>query len=360
MKIAIGFQLKDNSWGGGNQFVEALVNTLKKRGDEIIFNLKDNDIDIILFFDPRFYNEGITFGAHDILNYLFFINKKAIVIHRINECDERKNTWHMNKLLKFSNYCSDHTILISTWLSSLDIYQKDIPFSIIFNGADSKVFNPSLNTSWDKKGIFKIVTHHWSPNYMKGFDVYIKLDKLLDKKEWRDICEFTYIGNLPDGFKFRNARHIKPLNGDKLAYELSKNHLYISASINEPAGMHHIEGILSGLPILYRRSGALPEYCLGFGIEFEGDNFIPALYKMFNEYDNYKSKIANYQNNADKMCRNYLLLFDRLLKERRLIVKRRNLLRSPFVLFVNFLLAFLSIKSYIKKIVYSLRKIFKC
>ena len=38
----------------------------------------------------------------------------------------------------------------------------------------------------------------------------------------------------------------------------SKHDLYISASINEPAGMHHIEGLLCGLPIIYRDNGALP------------------------------------------------------------------------------------------------------
>ena len=49
---------------------------------------------------------------------------------------------------------------------------------------------------------------------------------------------------------------------------LSKNHVYLTASINEPAGMHHIEGALSGLPIIYRNSGAIPEYCSDFGVSF--------------------------------------------------------------------------------------------
>ena len=39
----------------------------------------------------------------------------------------------------------------------------------------------------------------------------------------------------------------------------------------------HIEGILCGLPIIYRESGALPEYCKKFGVPFENDNFLPAL-----------------------------------------------------------------------------------
>lgn len=355
MKIAIGFEYKNNAWGGGNQFVISLINSLKKRGDEVKFDLKDDDLDIILLIDPRFYNERITFGAFDVIKYLLFKNKNSIVVHRINECDERKKTWHMNKLLKISNYCADHTVLIASWLKSLKIYQQNIPYSIILNGGDSNLFKSSLNKKWNKKNPLKIVTHHWSPNYMKGFDVYIKLDKLLNKKIWKDSLIFTYIGNLPKRFKFKNTKHINPLNGKDLAFELSKNHVYISASINEPAGMHHIEGALSGLPIIYRNSGALPEYCSRFGIVFEEDNFLPAIEKMIQEYDKYKNAIVNYPYNSIKMTSNYLNLFDKLLSQKTYIVSNRNLLRSPFLVFLNFLLSFLYCKKYIKKIVRSIK-----
>ena len=42
--------------------------------------------------------------------------------------------------------------------------------------------------------------------------------------------------------------------------------------------MHHIEGILSGLPIIYRNSGALPEYCGDlWNCISRSRNFLPAL-----------------------------------------------------------------------------------
>ena len=86
---------------------------------------------------------------------------------------------------------------------------------------------------------------------MKGFDVYERIDRLLVQElERKD--QFTYIGNLPKGFKFKNAKVIKPINGKILGNELSKHHVYITASNYEPAGMHHIEGALSGLPIIYK------------------------------------------------------------------------------------------------------------
>ena len=49
--------------------------------------------------------------------------------------------------------------------------------------------------------------------------------------------------------------------------------------------MHHIDGALLGLALLYRHSGALPEYCSGYGESFSGpDDFAPALERMFLNY----------------------------------------------------------------------------
>ncbi len=348
MKIAIGYKLKDSSWGGGNQFVTSLVNAAKEKNHQIVFNLNDKDIDIILMVDPRTYNQDITFGSLEILFYLLFVNKKAIAVHRINECDERKKTKHMNFLLRLSNYSVDYSIFISQWLTKLSIYEKNKPSSVILNGADSSIFKSKPNFSWDGSSALKIVTHHWSSNIMKGFDSYIKLDNLLTKPEWKRKIEFTYIGNLPEGFKFKKTKHLRPMNGKKLGNELAKHHIYISASINEPAGMHHIEGILCGLPIIFRNSGALPEYCLKYGISFEENNFLPALKKMMNEYFYYKKIISNYPNNSLKMTNEYLSLFSYLTKKRNLIVKNRNLIRSPLKFVLNFIFLFMKLKNTIK------------
>ena len=349
MKIAIGYKLKDSCWGGGNQFVNYLVNEAKEKNHKIVFNLNDTDIDIILMVDPRTYNEDITFGSLEILFYLLFVNRNAIAVHRINECDERKKTKHMNFLLRLSNYSVDHTIFISEWLKNLSIYEKNKSSSVILNGGDSSIFKSKPNFAWDGSSSLKIVTHHWSSNLMKGFDVYKKLDNLLSKPEWERKIEFTYIGNLPKGFKFKKSKHLEPINGKKLGNELAKHHIYISASINEPAGMHHIEGILCGLPIIFRNSGALPEYCLKYGISFEENNFLPALKKMMNEYYYYKKIIKNYPNNALKMSNEYLNLFSKLVKKRSLIVNNRNLLRSPLIFVMNFIFVFMKLKNIIKK-----------
>ena len=348
MKIAIGYEIKKKSWGGGNQFVLSLVQAAKAKGYKVRFDLKDSDIDIILIIDPRSYCQGITFGLFQIFKYISFTNKNAIVVHRINECDERKNSRHINRLLRISNYIADHTIFIASWLKNLDIYQKNKPYSIILNGADEINFNSYSNKSWDKTSPLKIITHHWSSNYMKGFDVYKKLDELLLSKDWLNKLEFTYIGNLPEGFKFKRSKHMKPINGKRLGEELSKHNIYLTASINEPAGMHHIEGVQSGLPVIYKNSGALPEYCRNYGVAFDGSDIIPAINKMILEYDKYKYNIKSYPNNATKMNKEYLELFNHLILNKEKLIMKRKLFISPIIFISYFLIYLYSFKNQIK------------
>ena len=76
---------------------------------------------------------------------------------------------------------------------------------------------------------------------------------MLSIKKFNNFFEFTYVGNLPKGFSFKNSNYIKPLHSKNLATELKKHHVYLTASINEPGGNHQNEAALCGLPLLYRK-----------------------------------------------------------------------------------------------------------
>ena len=97
----------------------------------------------------------------------------------------------MNKLLRLANYSADHTIFIASWLKDLKLIQKNAKYNVILNGGNNQLFNMKNNVEWDKKGPLKLVTHHWGGNYMKGFDVYSKLDNLLSSKELNKNINFT-------------------------------------------------------------------------------------------------------------------------------------------------------------------------
>jgi glycosyltransferase involved in cell wall biosynthesis len=330
MKVSIGMHLQDGPWGGGNQFGHSLVSYLQDKGASVYFDLSEPAFDIILMTASR---HTAAYGDQEILKYLRHKNPHTIVVHRVNECDERKGTTGVNRALMRANRCADHTVFISSWLRDLFISQHGMQIpehSVILNGADSKIFNPVGYRRWDGKGKLKFVTHHWGAHPLKGFDIYEQLDRMLGQSAFSDRVDFTYIGNLPEGFRFNHARQLDPQSGTQLADSIRQHHVYLTASQNEPAGMHHIEGARCGLPILYRESGALPEYCAGYGISFTAENFERKLLEMLESYDKWADRMSGYPHTAERSSAAYYDLFVQLLDRRTEIYPRRNLPRPEW------------------------------
>ena len=119
MKVSIGSSIVNGPWGGGNLFAINLREHLLSKGHQVINNLEDEDIDIILITEPRKTSESSAFTHLDVKNYLNYINPSTLVAHRINECDERKNTNFVNKYLIEANKIADYTIFVSNWLKNL-------------------------------------------------------------------------------------------------------------------------------------------------------------------------------------------------------------------------------------------------
>jgi len=205
--------------------------------------------------------------------------------------------------------------------------------SVILSGSDSKIFNLSNTSRLEKKDKVKLVTHHWSSNKNKGFDIYEKINELIKTKKWKDKIEFTYIGNTSGEYNLDSTNIINPLAGKKLAEEIKRHHLYVTASINEPSGNHHIEAAQCGLPILYLNSGGMPEYCEGYGLSFHED-FEQKLELIIQDYDTYKNKMSNYPFNSIKMCDEYYSLFKDLI----LLNNKKSYKKKNFILVKTFLL----------------------
>jgi len=109
-----------------------------------------------------------------------------------------------------------------------------------------------------------------------------------------------------------------------LAEELKKNHLYVTASKNEPSGNHHIEAAQCSLPLLYLESGGIPEYCNGFGLGFDNYNFEEKLEEIINNYEKYYNTMSEYPFSSNKMSSEYLELFYELKNDKYKIIKNRK------------------------------------
>lgn len=318
MKVCFNIKFVEGPFGGAMQFAKSLRTHLKKNDIDVVNDLNDDDIDIILHIAPFPHMEICAFSFLDAYRYKLS-HPNTIIILRINECDERKNTHYINKLIIQASQYSDYLVYIASWLKPL--FEKQginpkIPSSVILNGADQNIFNLNNKISWNGNGKLKIVTHHFGGNYMKGHDIYMKFDQLLKEKRFSDLFEFTFIGNIPSEASYKNTKIISPLFGKELSDELKKHHAYLTATRNEPAGMHHIEGALCGLPVLYLESGALPEYCHAFGIGFTETNFIERLHGIRNRYTELFEKIKGYCLTSDYMNEQYQKLILALLEKR--------------------------------------------
>ena len=351
MKISIGTNIVDGPWGGGNLFAINLSNYLKSKGHDVVSNLDDDNIDLILMTEPRKTSESSSFTHIDIMKYISFVKKDTLVVHRINECDERKDTNFVNQYLIEANKVAHATVFVSSWLKKLFVKQglsKEQNF-VILSGADKKIFNNNSYIVWDKKSKLKIVTHHWGAHWNKGFEIYKELDEMLGNEDFKDKLEFTYIGNLPKNFQFKNSRVVKPLSGMALANEVKLNHLYLTASKNEPSGNHHIEGAQCGLPVLYLDSGGTPEYCNGYGVKFNNSNFKLKLKQIIENYFSYLEEMKNYPNDSDLMSNEYEELFlsmynkkDKFILDAPVFYNRNIFVKYSYILSRN-------VKKYFKK-----------
>jgi glycosyltransferase involved in cell wall biosynthesis len=297
-------------YGGGSHFVTEMSHYLSEKGHDVCFTLyEDNtkkimtDIDVIFLIDPRPGDTG--FSINHILEYKSKFNPSVKILHRVNECDKRKNTNFMDSLLIETSKFTTKTVFISQWLKEYFIekgFRNAAGSPVIYNGCNTKYFYPENRKQNNK---IKIVTHHWSDNWMKGFDLY----KFIDQEVVSEKYEFTYVGRYCKEYSPKNTNVIPPLYGPKLGEELRKHDIYVTASRFEPCGMHHIEGAASGMPVIfYKDSGGINEMCKNHGEEYNDfKDFKKKLETISNNIADYQKKINFEDLDIKKCCENFYI-----------------------------------------------------
>lgn len=314
--VAINMKPVTGAWGGSSVFVWQFMAALKRCGFRIRFDLKDK-IDVIVIIDPRHDLQSKAFGMDEILSYKRQ-HPNVKIIHRINECDKRKNTTFMDPLLLEANKIADFTVFISTWLRDYFVdkwFDPNRPNSVIYNGADPAHFHPVGSKPYDPNGTMRVVTHHWSDNPMKGFPVYQSLDTMIASGELKKF-ELWVIGRWPKEIKWRTAKAIGPKSGKALGDLLRQCHLYITASLWEPCGMHHVEGAQCGLPLLsHVDGGGIVEAAETYGLLFD-DDLKDKLESVRCDYPYYRDKVIAYMPSGDRMASDYIRVVYQLLADR--------------------------------------------
>lgn len=313
----VAFNMKPvrGPWGGSSTFVTQLSSYLLRRGYRVVFSL-DESVDVAVIIDPRLDAANRMFGIDDIAE-MRERNPRLRVLHRVNECDQRKGTDFMDPLLEKASAVVDHTVFIAEWLRDYHAkrwYDTARSNTVIYNGADPRFFHPLGSMKWDGQEPLRFVTHHWSDNMLKGFAEYQQLDNAIANGEIKGV-EFAIVGRWPASIDWKTAKTVAPLHGKRLAQELKKYHVYITASRWEPCGMHHVEGAQCGLPLLYHRDGggiveAGQRYGLGFG-----DNLVEQVNLIKEQYFELRKKVLDNAPSGDRMTLGFANIIQRLITE---------------------------------------------
>lgn len=315
-KIMFNLKPPSGSYGGGAFFVKNMSNFLKNKGYSVVYTLEPN-IDLIFMIDPRKGENKIN-DINDVLNYKK-INPNCKIIYRVNECDiKREVSINIDPLLVNTIKQVDYVVYITEWLKNYfhsqypDIKSQDKNY-VVVNGCDISTFKP-IKKAFINYPI-KLVTHHWSNNYYKGFHIYNALDNLLNEEKYKKIFTLTYIGRYNDKYKPKNIKLIPPCQGKKLQEILSNQDLYLTGSINEPCGMHFIEGLACGLPVLFdKRGGGIVETASKYGIGYSNiDELINGIENIKNNYKEYYNKIDYKYLSSDRCCKEFYEIINKIL-----------------------------------------------
>lgn len=318
LRISINVRRIEGPYGGVNHFANTLDDHLSERGHTVLRDLGPG-LDVILIASSKPDPTTTSFPPQAAAAYRSH-NPEVLIVQRINTCDEARGAdLGLNEALLEANRLADYTVFVSAFIRDLFIghgFDGSRPHSVILNGAEERIFHPEGGAEWDGKEKLRVATHHWSSNYLKGFDIYERLDQLLSLDPYKDLFSFSYIGNIPLGVAFRNTTVYGCLHGLDLAHALRQHHLYVTAARLEAGGNHHIEAMRSGLPVLYLESGSLPEYCSPFGIGFHLYDFESKLMEARSRYGELRRAVLSCPYTGARMAEQYEELFLSLVRDR--------------------------------------------
>lgn len=246
-------------WGGGNKILTNLIDWAKESGHEVCYDLTE-DVQILFCFDPRPSNHFKSYD--DLVRHREKYG--SIIVQRVGDVGTHGKPF-LTELVKKTAPLADLVVFPSNWAREA-IGFTGSNYKVIANAPRNIFYNFRGSRIWSGDSPLRIATHHWSTNEKKGFDFYAYLDEWIVDKN----IEFTYIGRVPNGFRFKNARHLPATGDDELiAKALAHHDIYLTASREEAGANHVLEAMAAGLPVIYHSNGgSINEYCHERGIPF--------------------------------------------------------------------------------------------
>lgn len=279
MKFHILTELKEEPWGGGNQFLKAL----KLEGQRNkAYAEKIEEAQIILF--NSHHNPSQVMNARKKFKDHIFVHRVDGPMSYRGEQGEKLD----KKIFFINSLVADGTVFQSKW-SKFQTIKENHEFSsshkVIWNAPNKNIFFTKEKEKLRQRKI-KLISSSWSNNPMKGLKYLHHLDNTLDFNRY----SMSFAGNTDK--PFQNIRMLGRLNSIELADKLRAHDVFIFTSEREACSNSLLEALHCGLPVLCKNSSSNPEILGKGGLLFnDADDMLEKLDKLVEALEGYQDKI---------------------------------------------------------------------
>jgi glycosyltransferase involved in cell wall biosynthesis len=257
-------QFRPPPYGGGNQFLLALVGELERRAIAVEINRLSGATPACLYNSFNFDFHRLRRFARNGVRMVHRVDGPIGVYRGFDDGTDRR-------VVGVNHALADATIVQSRY--SLDKHRElglELRDPVVIrNAVDPAIFHPPEGREPRPDGRLRVITTSWSDNPRKGADVLAWLDRNLDF----DAFELTFAGNTHA--RFDRIRVVGPLPSQPLADLLRAHDVYLAASRGDPCSNALLEGLACGLPAAFLRSGGHPELVGEGGIGFDDPEELP-------------------------------------------------------------------------------------
>jgi glycosyltransferase involved in cell wall biosynthesis len=279
--LAVFHEFYPPPYGGGNQFLLALVAEFRRRGLAVEVNRLSGRTPSCLYNSFNFDFRRLRRFARDGARMVHRVDGPIGVYRGFDDGTD-------GRIVEINHALADATIFQSRY--SLDMH-RELGFElrnpvVISNTVDPAIFYRPPNREPLAGRRLRVITTSWSANPRKGAELLRWLDRNLDF----DLYEVTFAGNTQATFERIGV--VAPLASGPLAELLRDHDVYLAVSSDDPCSNALLEGLACGLPAAFLRSGGHPELVGKAGIGFDDPEELPeVLARLAAEIDERRAAI---------------------------------------------------------------------
>jgi glycosyltransferase involved in cell wall biosynthesis len=265
--VAVFNDFRPPPYGGGNQFLLALVAELERRGLDVEVNRLSGATPACLFNSFTFDFARLRRFARAGVRMVHRVDGPIAVYRGFDDGTDRR-------IAAINEELAEATVFQSRW--SLEKHRElgvDLrePF-VVHNAVDPAIFYPRPRHESLGDRPLRVVTTSWSDNPRKGADILHWLDRHHDPRR----LELTFVGNTQSSFE--HLRVVSAVPSRQVAELLRAHDVYLAPSRDDPCSNALLEGLACGLPAAYLRSGGHPELVGDAGIGFDDADELPGVF----------------------------------------------------------------------------------